>query len=174
MFQHMGEESELVPSGTVFTQGCTMRSRHCQNWTISQWLEDGEVYTCRNLAAAVKNLRNSGCRNINLVGGELTPWIKQWLQTFKDVNFNAPIIWNSNFGSNNCAKRISDAPDYWDACIRNLFYGKKYGELLLRILVLPGHTRLLHETDSKLDLTEPWLESENKPDVSVSARVACV
>jgi putative pyruvate formate lyase activating enzyme len=162
MFQHMGEEPELVPSGTIFTHGCTMCCRHCQNWTISQWFEKGEAYTCQQLAAAVERLRNSGCRNINLVGGEPTPWIEQWLETFRDVSINVPVVWNSNsyyseetakllggfvdvylldfkYGASECAKRISDTPDYWDACIRNHLYGKKYGELLVRVLVLPGH-----------------------------------
>ena len=37
IFEHMGEEPELVPSGTIFTLGCTLRCLHCQNWTISQW-----------------------------------------------------------------------------------------------------------------------------------------
>ena len=34
MFEHMGEEPELVPSGTIFTFGCSMRCRHCQNWRV--------------------------------------------------------------------------------------------------------------------------------------------
>jgi putative pyruvate formate lyase activating enzyme len=70
MFQHMGKEPELVPSGTVFTLGCTMRCCHCQNWTISQWFEKGEIYTPQQLAAVVEHMRNGGCRNIDLVGGE--------------------------------------------------------------------------------------------------------
>jgi putative pyruvate formate lyase activating enzyme len=162
MFQHMGEEPELVPSGTVFTLGCTMRCKHCQNWTISQWFENGEVYTPQQLATAVEHLRNSGCRNINLVGGEPTPWLAQWLETFRHVNVNVPVVWNSNsyyseetakllagfadiylldfkYGPGECAKRISDAPRYWEACTRNHLYGKKYGELVIRVLVLPEH-----------------------------------
>jgi putative pyruvate formate lyase activating enzyme len=162
MFQHIGEEPELVPSGTIFTLGCTMCCRHCQNWTISQWFEKGEVYACQELATAVEHLRNSGCRNVNLVGGEPTPWLEQWLETFRDVGVNVPVVWNSNsyygeetakllggfvdiylsdfkYGTGECAMRISDAPNYWDACSRNLIYGKKYGELLIRVLVLPGH-----------------------------------
>jgi len=162
MFQHMGEEPELVPSGTVFTMGCTMRCRHCQNWTISQWLENGEVYTPSQLATAVEHLRNSGCRNINLVGGEPTPWLEQWLETFNHVDVNVPVVWNSNtyyseetakllagfvdvylldfkYGNNECAQRISDAPEYWEACARNHLNGKKYGELIIRVLVLPEH-----------------------------------
>jgi len=162
MFQHMGEEPELVPSGTVFTLGCTMRCKHCQNWTISQWLDEGEAYTPQNLAKAAEHLRISGCRNINLVGGEPTPWLAQWLETFRHVNINVPVVWNSNsyyseetakllagfadiylldfkYGTNECAERISDAPHYWEACTRSHLYGKKYGELIVRVLVLPEH-----------------------------------
>jgi len=163
MFEHMGEEPELVPSGTIFTVGCTMRCRHCQNWTISQWMEPGETYSPERLARAVEHLRNNdGCRNANLVGGDPTPWLAQWLETFKHVNANVPVVWNSNsyyseetakllagfadvylldfkYGTNECAKRISDAPNYWDACTRNHIYGKEYGELLIRLLILPNH-----------------------------------
>jgi putative pyruvate formate lyase activating enzyme len=162
MFEHTGEEPELVPSGTIFTMGCTMRCHHCQNWTISQWIEQGEIYCPESLAKAVERLRNNGCRNANLVGGDPTPWLAQWLDTFKHVSTNVPVVWNSNsyyseetakllagfvdvylldfkYGNNECANRISDAPDYWEACTRNHIYGKKYGELLIRVLVLPGH-----------------------------------
>jgi putative pyruvate formate lyase activating enzyme len=162
MFEHMGEEPELVPSGTIFTLGCTMRCKHCQNWTISQWLEEGEIFTPKRLAKSVENLRQRGCRNANLVGGEPTPWLEQWLETFINVEVNVPVVWNSNsyyseetarllagfvdvylldfkYGNNECATRISEAPSYWDVCTQNHLYGKKYGELLIRVLVLPEH-----------------------------------
>jgi putative pyruvate formate lyase activating enzyme len=162
MFEHTGEEPELVPSGTIFTLGCTLRCLHCQNWTISQWYETGEIFSPQLLAKCVENLRERGCRNANLVGGEPTPWVEQWLETFKHVEVNVPVVWNSNsyyseetakllagfvdvylldfkYGSNECAERISYAPSYWEACTRNHIYGGKYGELLIRILVLPDH-----------------------------------
>ena len=162
MFEHMGEEPELVPSGTIFTLGCTMRCLHCQNWTISQWEERGEPYSASRLSSAIEDLRSNGCRNVNLVGGDPTPWLSQWLEVFKDVNANVPVVWNSNsyysqetarllagfidiylldfkYGNNDCSRRISDAPEYWEACTRNHRYGAKYGELIIRILVLPDH-----------------------------------
>jgi putative pyruvate formate lyase activating enzyme len=43
------------------------------------------------------------------------------------------------YGSENCAIRISDAPHYWEVCTRNHIDAAKYGELIVRILVLPGH-----------------------------------
>ena len=162
MFEHMGEEPELVPSGTIFTMGCSMRCKHCQNWTISQWFEQGEAYTPETLARAVEHLRRSGCRNANLVGGDPTAWLANWLEAFKHVNVNVPVVWNSNsyyseesarllsgfvdvylldfkYGNDECAARISNANEYWKVCTRNHLYGKKYGELLIRVLVLPGH-----------------------------------
>ncbi len=162
IFAHVGEEPELVPSGTIFTLGCTIRCRHCQNWAISQWMEPGTMYKPGDMALAVERLRLSGCRNVNLVGGEPTPWLYHWLVTFKHVGVNLPIIWNSNsyysletarllsgfadvylldfkYGPADCAERISDAPDYWKVCTRNHLEAKKHGELLIRVLVLPNH-----------------------------------
>lgn len=162
IFQHMGEEPELVPSGTIFTLGCTMRCQHCQNWSISQWMENGQIYTPIQLAREVEKLRERGCRNANLVGGEPTPWLEQWLKTFRNVQVNVPVVWNSNsyyseetakllagfvdvylldfkYGNNQCAEKISDASNYWESCTRNHLYAKKYGELIIRILVLPKH-----------------------------------
>jgi putative pyruvate formate lyase activating enzyme len=162
IFPHLGEEPELVPSGTIFTMGCTMRCLHCQNWAISQWAEDAAEYSPEKLAREVANLRLEGCRNVNLVGGDPTPWLPLWLQTFKHVAVNVPVVWNSNsyyspetaellagfadvylldfkYGPGDCAKRLSEAPDYWKICTRNHLSAKRYGELLVRVLVLPGH-----------------------------------
>ncbi len=162
IFAHVGEEPELVPSGTIFTMGCTMHCRHCQNWTLSQWMEPGTTYTPRELAREVEQLHASGCRNVNLVGGEPTPWLRQWLETFKHVGINVPVVWNSNayyspetanliagfadvylldfkYGPADCAERISGAPDYWRVCTHNHLEAKKHGELIIRVLVLPNH-----------------------------------
>lgn len=162
IFPHTGEEPELVPSGTIFTLGCTLRCLHCQNYSISQWYEPGTIYTPKQLAGAVETLRKSGCRNVNLVGGDPTSWLSQWLETFRHVDINVPLVWNSNsyyseetakllagfvdvylldfkYGPKGCAEKLSDASDYWMASTRNHLYAKKYGELIIRLLVLPSH-----------------------------------
>jgi putative pyruvate formate lyase activating enzyme len=162
IFAHMGEEPELVPSGTIFTLGCTMRRRHCQNWTISQWKESGVECNPEDIAKEVERLRLGGCRNVNLVGGDPTPWLWHWLETFKHVGVSVPVVWNSNayyspetakllagfadvylldfkYGPGDCAEKISDAPDYWQVCTANHMEAKRHGELIIRVLVLPTH-----------------------------------
>lgn len=161
-FEHMGEEPELVPSGTIFTCGCTMRCLHCQNWTISQNIEVGDPCQPNALAKIIDRLSERGCRNANLVGGDPTPWLYHWLDAFARVERNIPVVWNSNsyyseeaarllagfsdvylldfkYGPGDCAARISSAPDYWETCTRNHLAAKRFGELIIRVLVLPGH-----------------------------------
>jgi putative pyruvate formate lyase activating enzyme len=78
------------------------------------------------------------------------------------VGVNVPVVWNSNtyyseetarllagfadvylldfkYGNNECAEKISNAPNYWEVCTRNHLYAMKHGELIIRVLVLPGH-----------------------------------
>jgi putative pyruvate formate lyase activating enzyme len=161
-FPHMGEEPELVPSGTVFTCGCTIRCLHCQNWEISQWAEQGEPMDPFGMARVVEGLKRQGCRNLNMVGGEPTPNTWLWLRTMREIRVNIPTVWNSNsyysdetsrllsglidvylldfkYGNDECAEAISDAPGYWEAATRNHLMAKRYGELIVRVLVLPGH-----------------------------------
>ncbi|MCJ7730937.1 radical SAM protein [Candidatus Bathyarchaeota archaeon] len=183
-FPHMGEEPELVPSGTIFTGGCSIRCLHCQNWDISQWQSNGESLTPEMMALQVEELAEKGCRNINMVGGDPTPYVWHWLETMNHAkqgiatvwnsngclgdtsrvarNFMPALVWNSNsyysienakllagfidvylldfkYGNNKCATEISDAPGYWETCTRNHLYAKKYGELIIRVLVLPEH-----------------------------------
>jgi len=161
-FAHMGEEPELVPSGTVFTCGCSMRCIICQNWEISQWTESGTLYTPQEMGRVIVSLKNNGCRNLNMVGGDPTPNCWLWLRTMREVEVNIATVWNSNsyysqetaellagfidvylldfkYGCNEHAEEISDAPMYWEAATRNHLMAKKYGELIVRVLVLPGH-----------------------------------
>jgi putative pyruvate formate lyase activating enzyme len=161
-FPHLGEEPELVPSGTIFTCGCTIKCLHCQNYEISQWYDKGMEIDPAQMAKTVFNLKNSGCKNVNMVGGEPTPYTYLWIKTMNEVTTNIPTVWNSNcyysietsrllagfidvylldfkYGNNRCAQEISDAPKYFEVCTRNHLMAKENGELIIRVLVLPGH-----------------------------------
>ena len=161
-FPHLGEEPELVPSGTIFSIGCNLTCLHCQNWTISQHFEAGTPLSPEELARLVTELREIGCRNCNMVGGSPTPWLHSWLEAFRHVKVNVPTVWNSNgyysvetakllmgfadvylldfkYGRDECALRISNAPKYVEVCKRNHLLAAKSGELIIRILLLPEH-----------------------------------
>ena len=49
-FLHMGEESVLVPSGTIFFSSCNLACVYCQNFEISQ-LRFGEEVEIKDLAS---------------------------------------------------------------------------------------------------------------------------
>jgi len=161
-FPHLGEEPELVPSGTIFTCGCSIRCIHCQNWSISQWGESGTPTGPGRVSAIVESLRKQGCRNVNMVGGDPTPNCWLWLQTMREVDASIATVWNSNgyysretaellagfidlylldfkYGNDECSTAISDAPGYWGACTHNHLMANEYGELIIRVLVLPRH-----------------------------------
>jgi putative pyruvate formate lyase activating enzyme len=114
------------------------------------------------MARIVSRLRDEGCRNLNMVGGDPTPNTWLWMETMRQVDVNIPTVWNSNsyyseevsrllagfidvylldfkYGNDECAAAISDAPGYWEACTRNHLMAHEHGELIVRVLVLPGH-----------------------------------
>ncbi len=165
-FEHWGEEDELVPSGTIFFSGCNWRCVYCQNWNISQYPEAGEAWLAARLAEWVEGERKAGLiRNVNWVGGEPTPNLHNIIAALNGLaarGTNIPSIWNSNmflseeavrlldgttdvfladyrYGNNECAMKFSSVPKYWKTACRNFLLAKKQSELLIRILVMPGH-----------------------------------
>ena len=167
-FLHTGEEPELIPSHTIFFNGCNFECVYCQNWDISQRRGGWEVKP-KSLAETVKLRKQQGAKNLNLVGGEPTPNLPYALRVLKEMKkmrINTPIIWNSNmymsaetirvlnkvvdvylgdfkYGNNECAEKLSKAPDYWEKVTRN--YKKAEADLLIRHLVLPGHVQCCSE-----------------------------
>lgn len=159
-FVHLGEEFFFVPSFTIFFMGCNFHCQFCQNYTISQWQENGTKIFINSLAFLIE--RAEGCKNINLVGGEPTPQLPFILDALSKVKINLPIVWNSNFymslramdllkgvidvylsdfkyGNNDCAKRLSKVNNYFDIVSRNHLLAFKDSELVIRHLMLPNH-----------------------------------
>lgn len=159
-FSHFGEESFFIPSLTIFFWSCTFSCQYCQNWSISQRKEPGNIYSEQELAKVID--KNSNCRNVNFVGGEPTPYLPFILNTMKHVKANIPVVWNSNFymsqksmellkgfvdvylsdfkyGNDECAKRLSRADNYIEIVKRNHLLAFNDSELVIRHLVLPNH-----------------------------------
>jgi putative pyruvate formate lyase activating enzyme len=159
-FQHLGEEPFFVPSFTIFFMGCPFHCQYCQNYTISQWYENGHIVTVQELAEMIND--NSLCRNVNFVGGEPTPHLPFILDCLQYVKSNIPTVWNSNFfmseqsmeilknvidvylsdwkyGNNECAERLSKVKNYLEIVQRNHDLAFKDSEMVIRHLVLPNH-----------------------------------
>ena len=149
-FLHMGEESVLVPSGTIFFQGCNFGCVFCQNYDISQaWKGKkdieliAQIINEESLAELAEKLSDRGAMNINYVGGDPIPNIHTIVGSLNYQNSNICQLWNSNFyctqeslslildlmdfwlpdfkyGNNECAKELSKVENYYDVLTRNL------------------------------------------------------
>ena len=162
MFEHHGEEPELVPSFTVFTMGCSFHCLHCQNYTVSQWLEKGDTMSPQYVAEGADKARRAGARNLNCVGGNPDQYLSLWLEVFLALEENIPVVWNSNayysqeqarlldgvvdiylldfkYGNDDCAREISGVDRYMRTITENLLMAKESAEVIVRVLVLPDH-----------------------------------
>ncbi|MFX0028024.1 MAG: radical SAM protein [Candidatus Hermodarchaeota archaeon] len=149
-FLHMGEEAPLIPSGTIFFQGCNFGCVFCQNYDISQaWkgkrsLDDiAQKVDPKKLATIAEKLVNRGAININYVGGDPIPNIHTIIGSLDIQQSNICQLWNSNFyltekslsliidlmdfwlpdfkyGNNECAKKYSGIDNYYNILTRNL------------------------------------------------------
>jgi putative pyruvate formate lyase activating enzyme len=164
-FLHMGEESVLVPSGTIFLTGCNFGPCvFCQNSDISGDPENGKAVTPIQLAKIVSNLKREGACNANWVGGSPTPHLHNILESMKYLTTSICQLWNSNFYmskestellldvidfwlpdmkwySNDCANKYSQVSKYWEVVSRNhqMVHDRGGGEMIVRHLVMPGH-----------------------------------
>jgi len=166
-FLHFGEESELVPSHTIFFTGCTFVCIYCQNWDIAHGIMAGQdlgVPADSKLVDIVIKRQNQA-RNLNLVGGnpdQHLPTILRLLVDLAERDYTRPIVWNSNlyltehaldlltgiadvhladfkYGTNECGRELSNIDNYWDIITRNLLKVYPVSEIMIRHLVLPGH-----------------------------------
>lgn len=130
--------------------------------------------------------RKSGAsaRNVNWVGGDPTSNLPFILSVLNLTTANLPQIWNSNmylseesmrlldgvidvyltdfkYGNDECAMRLSNAPEYLRIVRRNHLLAKEHGEVIVRHLVLPGHLECC---------TRPVLSwiADNLPNVKVN------
>ena len=95
---HLGEERPLSGwkgSGTIFFARCNLKCQFCQNYTISQLDEGGEV-DARGLAAIMLELQEYGCHNINLVSpSHVVPQILAAVALAAQAGLRLPLVYNS-------------------------------------------------------------------------------
>jgi putative pyruvate formate lyase activating enzyme len=121
-FLHTGEETVLVPSGTIFFSGCTFKCVFCQNYSISQeWRDkksgkilDGVDRTPKQIALIAGALAREGARNINWVGGDPTSNLHVILHALQEFKVNICQLWNSNmYLSIEGMKLLLEVMDFW-------------------------------------------------------------
>ena len=148
-FLHMGEEAPLIPSGTIFFQGCNFGCVFCQNYDLSQaWKERRDIEDIaqrvdnKSLSTIAEKLTERGAMNINYVGGDPIPNIHTIVGSLNFQTANITQLWNSNFyltdkalsliidfidfwlpdfkyGNNTCGKKYSGVKNYFDFVARN-------------------------------------------------------
>lgn len=161
-FAHYGEEPELVPSATLFFAGCTMRCVYCQNAPDSITPALGGFWNEKKIASWIEAMHKNGCKNVNFVGGDPTPYLYNILKSLFYCNANIPVVWNSNayysmeaanllkgivdvylldfrYFNDCCSTKHSNAPHYVETAKRNFLAAYQDAEVLVRLLVIPSH-----------------------------------
>jgi putative pyruvate formate lyase activating enzyme len=183
---HRAEETELSPSHQVYFAGCNLRCGFC---TVPEWNEQPLAVAELDadwLIGRIEHRRSQGARNLNLLGGEPTVSLPGILSLLARAQPATPIVLNSNMyynedldglldafvgvyladlkcGNSRCAEALLDARDYVDVARRNILTASGRSNLIVRHLILPGHT------DCCLRPTLRWLAKEI-PQVKLSLR----
>ena len=157
-FLHTGEEAPLIPSGTIFFQGCNFGCVFCQNYDISQsWKnrkkieEVAQRVDVKQLAALADRLVEKGAININYVGGDPIPNIHTILGSLQHQSSNITQLWNSNFFlTNKSLSLIIDFIDFWlpDWKYGNNKCGKKYSGIDNYFDVIARNHKRIHDEGS--------------------------
>ncbi len=187
---HFGEEPPITGtrgSGCLFFSRCTMKCLYCQNSPWS-WKGAGEDKTQPELATVLRDLAlKDNVENWNLVSPTpYLPFIRDAAHALKQEGIALPFVWNSSgyervetlneyrdlcdwalfdlrYADNATAQRLSQVPEYVTHA-RNAIrwaYEKNPRQLIVRLLVLPGH----HE--EAID-NLAWLATELSNEIQVS------
>ena len=180
------EESELIPSHMLFLTGCNLRCEFC---LVNEWneapAEAAEMDLPKTRARILERLR-AGARTLNFLGGEPSVSLCGLLELIAPIRSKLHVVWNSNMyfseecgrllegvvdvyladfkcGCAKCATELLGVDDYLETVQRNLLFAKGTADLIVRHLVLPGHSECCREPALR------WLK-ENIPQVKLSLR----
>lgn len=185
---HFGEEPPLTGtrgSGCVFFSRCTMKCLYCQNSPWS-WKGKGVDKTIPELTAIFRELAlKDRVENWNLVSPTpYLPFIREAVQPLFNEGIRLPFVWNSSgyervetleeyrelcdfglfdlrYSRNETAIAASGAPGYVEASRAAVRWAWEKKNLIVRILVLPGHA------DEAIE-NLAWLATELSNEISVS------
>ena len=185
---HFGEEPPVTGkrgSGCIFFSRCTMKCIYCQNSPWS-WKGGGEDKTVAELADIMRGLACvDKVENWNLVSPTpYLPFIRQAAAILAAEGVRLPFVWNSSgyervetlreykdlcdialfdlrYSSDKTAVELSSAPGYVAASRAAARWAWENTDLIVRILVLPGHS------DEAIE-NLAWIATELSSEVKVS------
>jgi putative pyruvate formate lyase activating enzyme len=159
-----GDELELVPSHLFYLSGCDLRCVFCIAERDAFDPSRGAALTSSFFNRAVAWGRTQGARNIQWIGGEPTIHLPAILEVMSDCPGLPWVVWKSDFygtvesfellrdavdtyvadfkfGNDQCARRLCGADNYVPVVTRNLKIAARQGRLIVRHVLLPGHTQ---------------------------------
>jgi putative pyruvate formate lyase activating enzyme len=171
VFRHIAEEAPINPALVVNLAGCGMDCVYC----ISHGFRDSRRFPVLDIASlrpVLVRLTGSDPRANSLEFGcgslESLPWCLALLNNLPE-DFTLPLVFNCHlymdaevvavlnrvvdiwlpdlrYFSNDCAERLSDAPDYVETATKALTtMAGSDARIVVRILVLPNHHRCCQE-----------------------------
>ncbi len=140
---HPGEEAVLSGwrgSGTLFFGGCNLRCVFCQNYEISQG-PAGREMSPAELAAAMLDLQDRGCHNINLVSPtHVVPQILEALLIAARAGLTLPLVYNT--GGYDALETLRLLDGVVDIYLPDMKYADaKIGERYSQVKNYPSHNR---------------------------------
>ena len=185
---HFGEEPPVTGergSGCIFFSRCTMKCIYCQNSPWS-WKGGGEDKTVEELADIMRGLAClDKVENWNLVSPTpYLPFIRQAAAILAAEGVRLPFVWNSSgyervetlreykdlcdialfdlrYSNDKTAVELSSSPGYVAASRAAVRWAWENTDLIVRILVLPGHS------DEAIE-NLAWIATELSSEVRVS------
>ena len=185
---HFGEEPPITGergSGCVFFSRCTMKCLYCQNSPWS-WKGEGVDKTIPELTEIFRELAvKDKVENWNLVSPTpYLPMIREAVAPLFKAGIRLPFVWNSSgyervetleeykelcdwalfdlrYSRNETAIAASGAPGYVEAAREAVRWAWINSRLIVRILVLPGHS------DEAIE-NLAWLATELSNEIPVS------
>jgi putative pyruvate formate lyase activating enzyme len=178
-----GEEDNLNPSHHVYFSGCNLRCEFC---TVAEWNEQPLAAAKVDIGALKDKIEErikQGARTLNLLGGEPAINVYGILELLFQLDCKTTVVWNSNMyyneelmaglvdvyladlkvGNTHCAETLLGAADYFDVVKRNIVKAGAHGRVIVRHVILPGHTECC------LKPVLQWL-AEEIPGAEVSLR----
>jgi putative pyruvate formate lyase activating enzyme len=139
-----------------------------------------------DMAERIAFRQNEGAKTLNLLGGEPAVNLHGILELLALVDPRIRVVWNSNMyyndivdelmtgladvyladlkcGNSTCAEALLGAKDYVPVAKRNILKSWKHADLIVRHVLIPGHSRCCLKPILK------WL-AEEIPQVKVSLR----